>query len=444
MSGTAADPSGMTQAQIEEAARLQAEQLRAAQGGIPCTFTVPSEERQADMNEAVKRPPPFEAQPDFVKPQAAGADTSLSSASSADSGDTRSTTSLSVAMGNPQSQTTFHSEQPLKKLNFVSATGDANPFGNIEGRRFYVYEEGVPQEGQPATVQASPPSLQELLRKAPAQLTEADFGAAPPLKPAKLPPSVTLDLIRVAAEMLADTAERFRREPTTMNASPLNVHGVLDYATAAQMITTAMHHLDESIPNGQKERTEQSMTLLRLGATQLGAWLDAKGYQVAGKQVPWPMPRHDNNLITGEPAAPPEAHAQYAMGLAMRALGEQAAEIEALKRALKSSERAVEEMLCGGPSAKPGLGSVFADDSAIPEGWNIERWTGAAENPDDFPGIAVRPPESVGGYREVFVYRGWPHNTRAGADVLWALCDALLRQGEAKDAQRNEAKRGAP
>jgi hypothetical protein len=77
---------------------------------------------------------------------------------------------------------------------------------------------------------------------------------------------------------LCDAAEAARREAPTLDANP--VPGVVDYATSGQAMELAMMHLRESIPNGQKTRTEAAMAAM-MEAVQLHAkWLIAKGYEL--------------------------------------------------------------------------------------------------------------------------------------------------------------------
>lgn len=79
-------------------------------------------------------------------------------------------------------------------------------------------------------------------------------------------------------QLRAET-EAQRRERPTLNAAPLKDRPDLrDYAASGTMIQNAMHHLDESIPSGQRQRTELAMNLLVAGAMDLNEWLKAKGH----------------------------------------------------------------------------------------------------------------------------------------------------------------------
>lgn len=70
--------------------------------------------------------------------------------------------------------------------------------------------------------------------------------------------------------------ESLRRETHSMGATP--VSGLVDYAAAGQAIELAFQALDEGIPNGQKERCEVALNLLRDGVETLREWMRAKGY----------------------------------------------------------------------------------------------------------------------------------------------------------------------
>lgn len=75
--------------------------------------------------------------------------------------------------------------------------------------------------------------------------------------------------------------EKFRREQSSLNAQPLSNHPLLpDYSTSGGLIDRGKQHLDESIPNGQKRRTECAYRMMLQGVCDLGVWLRAKGYDV--------------------------------------------------------------------------------------------------------------------------------------------------------------------
>lgn len=69
--------------------------------------------------------------------------------------------------------------------------------------------------------------------------------------------------------------ESLRRE-RDMGFDP-TAQGLPDYASAGLKIQVAMHHLDESIPNGQLERTRAGLRLLNEGTAELTAWLVGRG-----------------------------------------------------------------------------------------------------------------------------------------------------------------------
>ena len=54
----------------------------------------------------------------------------------------------------------------------------------------------------------------------------------------------------------------------------------LDYSTAGLKVDVARAHLDESIPNRQKRRTELAFKSLTEGVEELRTWLRGSGYDV--------------------------------------------------------------------------------------------------------------------------------------------------------------------
>lgn len=56
--------------------------------------------------------------------------------------------------------------------------------------------------------------------------------------------------------------------------------GATDYSHGALKIQVAQHHLDEALPNGQKERTTVAFRLLVEGTAELRAWLVERGVEV--------------------------------------------------------------------------------------------------------------------------------------------------------------------
>ena len=82
------------------------------------------------------------------------------------------------------------------------------------------------------------------------------------------------------AKALLSDAERMRRERTSMDAHPLKDPTVIDYGRSGQAMESAMGHLRESVPNGQRVRTEAAFHALVLSVEQHRLWLRAKGYNV--------------------------------------------------------------------------------------------------------------------------------------------------------------------
>lgn len=81
--------------------------------------------------------------------------------------------------------------------------------------------------------------------------------------------------------LLAD-AEGMRREKPSMDCAPLagEANTVIDYGRSGQAMENAMAHLRESIPNGQRVRTETAFLALSHSVDQHRLWLRQKGYHV--------------------------------------------------------------------------------------------------------------------------------------------------------------------
>lgn len=83
------------------------------------------------------------------------------------------------------------------------------------------------------------------------------------------------------AERLITEAEAQRREAPTRDTKPLPTDfQVPDYGSSGQVMELAMGHLRESVPNGQKVRTEHAWAALRLAMLNHEEWLRQKGYAV--------------------------------------------------------------------------------------------------------------------------------------------------------------------
>lgn len=88
-------------------------------------------------------------------------------------------------------------------------------------------------------------------------------------------------VMQVAAEVALREAEALRRERTSMDCYPLMPSSPIpDYGMSGQVMEGAMAHLRESVPNGQKERTEKAWAALKLAMQAHEQWLRAKGYDV--------------------------------------------------------------------------------------------------------------------------------------------------------------------
>lgn len=109
--------------------------------------------------------------------------------------------------------------------------------------------------------QTTTPAVAETARKSSldlGQMAPADFGRF-------------CDALRAAAEFN-------RREQPSIPSSP--IEGVLDYSQGGTIVDIGCAHLDESLPNGQKARSEAAYTMLALGTVVMGRWMKARGYDV--------------------------------------------------------------------------------------------------------------------------------------------------------------------
>jgi hypothetical protein len=108
--------------------------------------------------------------------------------------------------------------------------------------------------------------------------------------PGSVSPSVPLRVQVAAAPMTPEqhskNIEQYRRERCTMDARPVvsNIAmpegHVFDYAGAGVLVEMGMHHLNESLPNGQKLRSEEAFKALEQGVEMMRNWMRAKGYSV--------------------------------------------------------------------------------------------------------------------------------------------------------------------
>ena len=94
-------------------------------------------------------------------------------------------------------------------------------------------------------------------------------------------PSVARTLKQLAEQnqrALLRLAEQHRREKSTMTSPTFP--DTVDYSFAGIAIDMARSHLDESIPSGQKVRSEAAATLMASGLVELLVWMRAAGYSV--------------------------------------------------------------------------------------------------------------------------------------------------------------------
>lgn len=93
---------------------------------------------------------------------------------------------------------------------------------------------------------------------------------------------VQVDLWLAWRDAQIKKVEGLRREKHDPALNPRPIPNIVDYAAAAQAITLALQATDESIPNGQRERTEAAVVLMEEGLKHLKTWLEVRGYSVSG------------------------------------------------------------------------------------------------------------------------------------------------------------------
>lgn len=83
------------------------------------------------------------------------------------------------------------------------------------------------------------------------------------------------------ARLSREHAEIARREASgSLDVLPFKTGVMFDWGAAGIKIDIAKHHLDESIPNGQRARTKAAFCLLRQGVEELACFLRAKGIEL--------------------------------------------------------------------------------------------------------------------------------------------------------------------
>lgn len=85
---------------------------------------------------------------------------------------------------------------------------------------------------------------------------------------------------QTVAEGYAAAAEDLRRSRSGQLNTVPTAPPLLDYASAGLKIDLAKHHLDESLPNGQLDRSVAAFKLLRAGVEELAVWLRQQGATV--------------------------------------------------------------------------------------------------------------------------------------------------------------------
>jgi hypothetical protein len=99
-------------------------------------------------------------------------------------------------------------------------------------------------------------------------------------------------MMQLPIKHFLELAELNRREQPTVDTKPLQeevcvglrrVTGkpetdLFDYSVPCNGIDAAIHHLDEGLPIGQKQRVAAAFNALEYSVEELKLWLTAKGY----------------------------------------------------------------------------------------------------------------------------------------------------------------------
>ena len=80
----------------------------------------------------------------------------------------------------------------------------------------------------------------------------------------------------LSPQQSAETGYTLRREQRGFDTGPRRVE-VCDWASSAGKIHSAMRHLDESLPGGQRRRTQLAILQMDAGIAELKVWLRDAG-----------------------------------------------------------------------------------------------------------------------------------------------------------------------
>lgn len=85
---------------------------------------------------------------------------------------------------------------------------------------------------------------------------------------------------QLVTETQVRRAEELRRSHERKSFDTNPIPDAVDYGMSGQITELALGHLRESIPNGQRERTEVSYRALMKSVELTGDWLRKKGMNV--------------------------------------------------------------------------------------------------------------------------------------------------------------------
>lgn len=77
-----------------------------------------------------------------------------------------------------------------------------------------------------------------------------------------------------------ESLRRCKPDTKGLSTEVLTTHngGWVDYASAGVKLDTGRAHLDEAIPNKQRERAVAALKLMQQGLEELSVWMRANGY----------------------------------------------------------------------------------------------------------------------------------------------------------------------
>ena len=107
----------------------------------------------------------------------------------------------------------------------------------------------------------------------------------PPIEKVTIPAMMSTTAAVLKARELIYKAETLRREPngSFKPSASVGKHPDSDWGVAAQLIRAAEMHLDESLPNGQKNRSQLALGAMIIGLSLLTRALNERGVDASAE-----------------------------------------------------------------------------------------------------------------------------------------------------------------